>query len=168
MVKKRWIFLVFILLSPFLLNFKVGERVKPFELRDIDGNWFQLKDYCGDSPKVKVDVIILDFFSTDCSPCKRAIEVLKRIKNEYKGVEVFLISFKESERGLRKFFGDNFPFKILMDKYGDTASDYGVIGLPHTVFLDGKCVWMDEIRGEMKEHEKVLREKVEKIIGIRR
>jgi peroxiredoxin len=159
---KRLKFL-FIFLTPFLFSFKIGEKVKLFELRDIDGNWFQLRDYCGEKPKA--DVIILDFFSTDCAPCIRAIGILKKIKADYKRVEVFLISFKESERNLRKFFKESgFPFKILMDKYGDTARDYGVVGLPHTIILDGSCVWRDQIIGEMSEHEKVLREKIEKIL----
>jgi len=155
---------VILLLLPVLLSFKPGEKVKPFELRDIDGNWVQLKDYCGEKPKA--DVIILDFFSTSCAPCIRALEVLKRVKKDYKGVEVFLISFQEREGSLRRYFeGKEMPFTILMDKYGDEARNYGVVGLPYTVLLDSGCIWRDRIIGEMKEHERVLREKIEKILG---
>jgi len=157
---------LFIFLIPFLFAFKPGEKVKPFELRDIDGNWFRLKDYCDKKPEERV--IILDFFSTDCAPCIRAIEVLKRVKKKYKEVEVFLISFKEKEGNLRRFFKDNMPFKILMDKYGDTAKDYSVWGLPHTIILDGSCVWRDQIIGEVSELEKTLSEKIEKILGVKK
>jgi peroxiredoxin Q/BCP len=152
-----------ILRLPLLFAFKIGEKVKPFELRDIDGNYTRLVDYCGEKPKAKV--IILDFFSTECNSCIKALDVLKKIKKEYEGIEVFLISFQEKERSLRKFFeGKEFPFIILMDKFGDEARNYGVWGLPFYVFLDSGCVWRDKIEGEVQDYEKVLRDKVEKIM----
>jgi len=161
MIKKISYCLIIIFSVSVSFGFDKGEKVKLFELRDIDGNMTYLKNYCGDKPKFQV--IILDFFSTSCAPCIKALEFLKKAKDDYKDVEVFLISFKEREGSLRRFFeGKEIPLKILMDKYGDEAKNYGVVGLPHTIFIDRNCVWRESIIGEVSDYEKVLKEKIEK------
>jgi peroxiredoxin len=166
MALEKLTYYLLILLIPFLFSFNVGEKVKPLELRDIDGNLFQLKDYCD---KKKANVIIFDFFSTKCPQCERTIEVLKKVKEEYEGIEVFLISFQDRERKLREFFKKKgMPFRILMDKFGYAARDYGVISLPHTIILDGNCIWRYEIKGEQFDFEKELKEKIEKILEVKK
>ncbi len=141
---------------------KIGEKVPEFYLRDYNGTLYYSRDFCGPNVR-KPSILIIDFFATWCEPCKRSAEIFKKLYLKYnkKGLKVLLISFQEKEGRIRKFAeGNNIPFPILMDKYGDMAKIFKVYGLPRTFILKNDCTLKREIIGELQNLEEELEKEI--------
>lgn len=166
MKKIRLLFLILIAFS--FLSLKSGEKAPSFVLRDIYSKMLIFSERCG-NPSTSKEVIIIDFFATWCEPCKRAVGSLKKILEEFKGnVDIFLISFKESAKSLRGFFGDELPpFTILPDPYGEIATKYEVNALPRTFIISGKdCLIREIFYGEKENYYEELKKNIKKILGV--
>ena len=91
--------------------------------------------------------VLLDFFSTDCAPCKKSLPRLIKLYRKLKkgSVHFFIVALPEEERGREKleayFKRHKVPFQVLLDKYGRAAKDYSSGGekvtLP-SLFIVGK------------------------------
>jgi peroxiredoxin len=159
---------VFLIIPAYAL--KPGEKIKGFELRDYNGEMHYSKNLCGEGVKNQ-GVLIIDFFATWCQPCRRTLEVLKKLYVKYKdkGMRVVLISFQEKERTIREFAEANkVPFPVLMDKYGDMAKGFGVYGLPRTFVIKGDCTIKKQIIGEQINLEEMLEREIEEEVGAKR
>jgi peroxiredoxin len=115
-----------------------GDRIPPFETKDLDGNNVNLADYIGRK------VILLDFWSIYCAPCVEEMPGLIELYNKYKqkGLMVFGISLdsKFNERRLNKFvegFEQTIPYPIIHDSRSEIRQLYGVSTLPTTIIIDG-------------------------------
>jgi len=78
-------------------------------------------------------VVLLDFFSTDCKPCIKALPKLVKLHKKFKGkaVKVVLLALPEKndtdERKLAAFLKKRaLPFLVLVDSYGNVAKKYVV------------------------------------------
>ncbi len=146
-----------------------GSRMPGFVLRDYNGVLHYSSDYCGGHVR-KPRVLIVDFFATWCKPCKKSLPVIERLYDRYhaKGLQVVLIGFQEGESSLRTFaVSNNLPFTVLMDKYGDTAKDFGVFGLPRTYVIGKDCMVIKQIIGEQPQLESVLEHEIKKALHVR-
>ncbi|MFO7665959.1 MAG: TlpA disulfide reductase family protein [Desulfobacterales bacterium] len=141
-----------------------NDAAPPITLRDSSGTYFYLSDYIGSSAKKPVKGIIVNFFASTCDPCKRELPALNSLADEFKqkNIKVVTIGYKE---GFDAFMGMLEDLKvnkpvILSDPYGKAGKEYGVYGLPMTVFIgaDGKV--KEVVRGELTG--KALKEKVAK------
>ena len=131
----------------------VNGSAPPIALRDSQGTYFYLSDYIGSSAKKPAKGIIVNFFASTCDPCKKELPALNSLVDgfEQKSIKVVIIGYKE---GFETFMGmlENLKVDkplILSDPYGKTGNEYGVYGLPMTVFIgaDGKV--KDIVRGEL-------------------
>lgn len=114
--------------------------VSPFDLPNLEGNRFFLKDYVGKN------VLLISFFATWCEPCAREHRQVQRIYEEYKekGFLAVAISVDESSneslvRAYVKRYGLTFP--VLLDNRLEVIRLYGSEqALPLTLLVgrDGK------------------------------
>lgn len=125
-----------------------GEKAPDFSLRDMDGNLVRLSDFAypgKEKPWGKKKKVLIDFFRTDCVPCKKELpEVVGYFNKHKEEVHVMLIALLEADEGREKL--DDFlqknaiPFPILVDAYETVAKKYIVDGesvtLPSLFFLD--------------------------------
>jgi len=129
-----------------------GKPAPPFNLVDL---WtdalVSLEDmaYPGAAkPGAARKPVLLDFFSTDCAPCKKSLPRLVKLYGELnrEKVRFFIVAIPEPERGREKleayFKKHPMPFQVLVDKYGRAARDYASAGdkkveLP-SLFIVGK------------------------------
>jgi len=125
----------------------------PITLRDSSGTYFYLSDYIGPSAKKPVKGLIVNFFASTCDPCRKELPALNSLVDEFKqkNIKVVIIGYKE---GFDAFMGMLEDLKvnkpvILSDPYGKAGKEYGVYGLPMTVFIgaDGKV--KEVVRGEL-------------------
>jgi len=92
--------------------------------------------------------VLLDFFSTDCAPCKKSLPRLVALhkKLEKGSVRFFIVAIPEREQGRKKleayFKEHKVPFQVLVDKYGRAAKDYssggGSVKVPALFIVDIK------------------------------
>lgn len=143
---------------------QAGQEAPPIALRDSSGTYFYLSDYTGPSAKKPVTGVIVNFFASTCDPCKKELPALNSLVDEFtqKNIKVVIIGYKE---GFEEFSGMLEDLKvekpvILSDPYGKTGKEYGVYGLPMTIFIgvDGKV--KEIVKGELTG--KALKEKAAK------
>jgi thiol-disulfide isomerase/thioredoxin len=142
-----------------------NDAAPPIALRDSSGTYFYLSDYTGPSAKKPAKGVIVNFFASTCDPCRKELPALNSLVDELaqKNIKVVIVGYKE---GFDAFMGMLEDLKvdkplILSDPYGKAGKEYGVYGLPMTVFIgaDGKV--KEIIRGEMTG--KMLKEKAAKL-----
>jgi peroxiredoxin len=109
-----------------------GETAADFTLDALNGGTKTLKDFRG-------KVVLLDFWSIGCPPCRRAVPHLVSLYEAYKekGLVVLGVSFDRKEKdSLRGFLSKyNVSYPILLGTM-DTAKKYGVRSIPSVFILD--------------------------------
>jgi len=140
-------------LSPVVLaEPRVGQKAPHVALRDREGALFDLA-------RAKQPVV-LDFFRTDCKPCRRSLPVLSKLHarrgKQLKVVLVALLEEEEGEEKLERFLrATPLPFTVLVDRYGLAAKKYVVRGgtarIPALFVIDRKGVLRARYGGEPKK-----------------
>ncbi len=110
----------------------VGKMAPEFTLSTFDGSPMKLSDSRGKA-------VVLNFWASWCIPCREEAPLLEAAWQALKDREVvFLgVNIQDSEEAARDFvhgFGITFPNG--RDAKGKIAIDYGVYGIPETLFID--------------------------------
>ena len=113
-----------------------------FTLKDLNGNVVSLKD-------LKGKVVVLDFWSTWCVPCKKSFPAMQLAVNTYKNdpaVKFLFIHTWETTKtpveDVKKYIAQSgFNFQVLMDLKDGTGrnaavEDYGVSAIPAKFIID--------------------------------
>lgn len=128
---------------------RAGQKAPRLTLRDFEGRVFNLADqaYPGTArPSRPKQPVVLDFFRTDCPPCKAKLPGLLDLHNKHAaaGLSVVLVALLEpgeGEQKLQAFLAKNpVPFLVIVDRYEDTARrwihDGQSLALPTIVLVD--------------------------------
>lgn len=110
-----------------------------FELTDLDGKTIALKDYKG-------KVVVLNFWGTWCTPCRKETPDLVDLQNQYADRGLLVIGAamdRSNQAGVQTFakqYGVNYPIVIANNTLNHA---YGVIVAPTTFIIDksGKIVY---------------------------
>lgn len=125
-----------------------------------------------DRPGTVRKPVLLDFFSTDCAPCKKSLPRLVALYRKLKpgSAHFFIVALPEKENGRKKleaYFKKNpVPFPVLLDKYGKASKDYSTggerVSFPALFLLDrqGKLRLKMEGEKDKEEFKKVHRKLV--------
>jgi cytochrome c biogenesis protein CcmG/thiol:disulfide interchange protein DsbE len=103
-----------------------------FALEDSSGNTIGLKNYRG-------KVVLLDFWATWCTGCKKEIPWFSEFQRTYGAQGVAVVGVSMDEGGwnvVRPFLAEtHVPYRMLL---GDdpTAQRYGIQNLPDTFLID--------------------------------
>jgi len=125
-----------------LLSEMITVPAPNFTLKDLDGNVVSLKD-------LKGKIVVLDFWSTWCVPCKKSFPAMQLAVNTYKNdasVKFLFIHTWETSKtpveDVKKYIAQSgFNFQVLMDlkdEAGRNAAveDYGVSAIPAKFVID--------------------------------
>ncbi len=121
----------------------VGMPVDEFRLVDLDGKTHSLSQYRG-------KVVLVNFWATWCKPCTTEMPAMQASfdKLRDKGFVVLAINELEDDAKVRdhiKQYGHTFP--VLMDRDNKVANQFGVFGLPVSVFIDQQGRVQEYIKG---------------------
>ena len=128
----------------FSSTFKTGFPAPTFNLKTIEGDYFNLKDQLE-----KQKLLILYFYSQDnddsLTGIKKLVEYFEDhiIQEKY---EVFLINTQEKLQEkdielMKVYLSDNkIPFPILLDNQKKVSGLYNIATLPTAIFLDNNLV----------------------------
>lgn len=99
----------------------------------IDGSPIDMKNYAG-------KIVLINFFTTWCPPCRQEIPSLKKLQDEYgtKGFSVIGISLDESSSKIVVKFIKKMKITYPVAMADDTVNrDFGgVIGIPSSFLID--------------------------------
>jgi peroxiredoxin len=130
----------------------VGTTAEDFRLVDLKGKQQSLSQYRG-------KVVLVNFWATWCKPCTTEMPAMQSTydKLHEKGFVVLAINELEDETRVREHinqYGHTFP--VLMDRDNKVANQFGVFGLPVSVFIDEKGVVREYIKGGLLTEQVIL------------
>ena len=129
----------------------VGMQAEDFSLTDLDGKSQSLSQYRG-------KIVLVNFWATWCKPCTTEMPAMQKIYDKLrdKGFVVLAVNELEDDAKVRehiKQYGHTFP--VLMDRDNKVANQFGVFGLPVSVFIDQEGRVQEYIKGGLLTEEKI-------------
>lgn len=130
----------------------VGTAAEDFLLTDLEGKQQSLSQYRG-------KVVLVNFWATWCKPCTTEMPAMQATYDKLrdKGFVVLAINELEDDAKVREHieqYGHTFP--VLMDRDNKVANQFGVFGLPVSVFIDEKGIVREYIKGGLLTEQKIL------------
>ena len=131
---------------------------------------FTLDDVRAGHPAVSLEAlrgkpVVLNFFGSWCPPCVRELPALEAMAERYKGrvnfVGVTFNDSREAARNLLEKTGVSYP--AAFDAGSELAYDYGIRGMPTTIFIDADGNQVEAKRGEFSEVQ--LRKVIDRLWG---
>jgi peroxiredoxin len=138
----------------------VGTPAEDFQLPNLSGTIQRLSDYRG-------KVVLLNFWATWCKPCTTEMPAMQACydKLREKGFVVLAVNELEDDAKVREHIAQyKHTFPVLMDRDNKVANQFGVFGLPVSVFIDERGIIQEYIKGGLLTEEKIIRT-VERIQG---
>lgn len=121
----------------------IGKAAPPFTLTSLDGVSVSLEQLRGRP-------VVVNFWASWCVPCREEAPLFRELADRQggaSGVAIVGILFQEtSEKSARDFIREyGLAYPNLNDPGINTGVDYGVSGIPETVFIDktGVVRYMD-------------------------
>jgi cytochrome c biogenesis protein CcmG, thiol:disulfide interchange protein DsbE len=124
----------------------IGKRAPDFELPLLDGGGVvRLSDLRG-------QVVVVNFWASWCAPCRDEHPHLQNAWTRYRdqGAVILGVMYQDSAEGARAYLeelGGDWP--ILQDPGARAAIDYGVFGVPETVFIGPDGIVAHKVIGEV-------------------
>ncbi len=122
-----------------LCSFTPGKKFPAASIKSLDGKTVNVTDYIG-----KGKPVIISFWASWCSPCKRELDAMTEIYPEWNkkyGVELLAITIDDS-RGMAKVPGivssKAWPFTVLADTKQELQQALNFQSIPETFLLDGE------------------------------
>jgi peroxiredoxin len=114
----------------------VGAPAPSFANPQMDGTYLMSKNIFGKG------WVLLDFFATDCEPCKKELPELQEMADELgsKGFSVLVIATDTQGTVLVKPFVESQKIRLplVIDRYRVTTERYGVTQIPSVFLVDPK------------------------------
>jgi len=130
----------------------VGTAAEDFRLVDLDGKSQSLSQYRG-------KVVLVNFWATWCKPCTTEMPAMQATYDKLRDKRFVVLAINELEDDAKvrehiKQYGHTFP--VLMDRDNKVANQFGVFGLPVSVFIDEKGVVQEYIKGGLLTEQVIL------------
>jgi peroxiredoxin len=111
----------------------VGKTAPTIRLKTLDGN-----DY--DLAKDSAVVVILDFWTTWCGPCRQALPSLQKFhewtQKTGQPVSLYAVNCGQTDEVVRELWKQKqLSMTVLMDKAGGVADAFNVVALPKTFII---------------------------------
>ncbi len=128
-----------------------GMPASEFSLTDLDGKSHTLDEYRG-------KIVLLNFWATWCKPCTTEMPAMQTAYDQLreKGFVVLAVNELEDEARVREHIQSHkHTFPVLLDRENKVANQYGVFGLPVSVFIDQAGVVQEYIKGGLLTESKI-------------
>ena len=135
-----------------------GAGFPKFKLENLEGDKVSSDDAFADA-----DLILIDFFTYYCKPCKKLMPYVDELQKEYGEYGFKAILFNEDEPEgipLTKTYmkQKEYSFEVLFDVEGDVESYFSVSKQPTTIMLDAEGNIVHRHEGYNKGDEEALEE----------
>lgn len=127
------IIVIIILVVPFYTPPRtlISKPAPDFEFTDIENNKVKLSNFKG-------KVVLIDFMATWCGPCRKQIEILKKLWPKYKDKGVVFMSISVSERDRERLprFSLEYGIEWIIGVCSEAGVKYGITAIPTLVVVD--------------------------------
>jgi cytochrome c biogenesis protein CcmG/thiol:disulfide interchange protein DsbE len=111
-----------------------GSMAPDFSLPALDGSGNIVLS------ELRGDVVVLNFWASWCVPCRREAPALQAAWEDYRdrGVQFIGVNHQDARASAQAYereLGITYP--SVFDPAGDVALDFGLLGLPTTLIVDG-------------------------------
>jgi peroxiredoxin len=129
----------------------VGMQAEDFSLIDLEGKSQSLSHYRG-------KIVLMNFWATWCKSCTTEMPAMQasfdKLRN--KSFVVLAINELEDDATVREHIKQHgYTYPVLMDRDNKVANQFGVFGLPVSVFVDEKGVVQGYIKGGLLTEQKI-------------
>lgn len=122
---------------------QLGEAATDFALTDVSGKEVRLSALRGHP-------ILLTFWASWCEPCKAEMPEIQKAYERHKdrGFVVLAVNFGEKSEKAKTFTeARGLSFPVLVDRRANVASQYSVVSLPVSLFIDSEGVVRERVFG---------------------
>ena len=129
----------------------VGMQAEDFRLMDLTGKEQSLSQYRG-------KIVLLNFWATWCKPCTTEMPAMQASfdKLHDKGFVVIAVNELEDDARVREHIKQyGHTFTVLMDRDNKVANQFGVFGLPVSVFIDQEGRVQEYVKGGLLTEQKI-------------
>lgn len=94
---------------------------------------------------------LLNLFASWCAPCIEELPLLQQLANA--GLPVVGIAWKDTEEGLKGFFGGDGtgPYHMIGMDRGGMAVTYGITGVPESLLIGADGLVVAHVRGGLSQ-----------------
>lgn len=154
----------FLLIISVLVLPAFASEAPNFTLENLEGELFTLSDYVGEGP------IVISFWATWCTPCKKELPHLQALTNNYNDDGLTLITIAEdapkTQPKVRPYIkSKKFTFPVLLDPDNEILHLFQGSALPYQVIIDNDGNILETHQGYNPGDEILLEEKIEKILN---
>lgn len=128
-----------------------GMPAAGFSLTDLYGKAHSLEQYKG-------KIVLVNFWATWCKPCTSEMPAMQTVYDQLRDKDfvVLAVNELEDEAKVREHIQQyNHTFPVLLDRENQVANQYGVFGLPVSVFIDQQGVVQEYIKGGLLTERKI-------------
>lgn len=146
-------------------NDKKLKKVASVLLENMDGDEMNTSELEFDGP------VIISFWATWCSPCKRELNTIHDLYIDWQdetGVNLVAVSVDDQKtmNSVSMYVnGKGWDYLVLMDPNGDFKRAMGVNNVPHTFLLDAEGNIVYSHNNYAPGDELILREELKKLTG---
>ena len=128
-----------------------GMPAAGFSLTDLQGKAHSLEQYKG-------KIVLVNFWATWCKPCTSEMPAMQTVYDQLRDKDfvVLAVNELEDEAKVREHIQQyKHTFPVLLDRENQVANQYGVFGLPVSVFIDQQGVVQEYIKGGLLTERKI-------------
>ncbi len=128
-----------------------GMPAAGFSLTDLYGKAHSLEQYKG-------KIVLVNFWATWCKPCTSEMPAMQTVYDQLRDKDfvVLAVNELEDEAKVREHIQQyNHTFPVLLDRENQVANQYGVFGLPVSVFIDQQGVVQEYTKGGLLTERKI-------------
>ncbi|CBK40401.1 Thiol-disulfide oxidoreductase [Nitrospira defluvii] len=128
-----------------------GMPASGFSLTDLHGKTHSLEQYRG-------KIVLVNFWATWCKPCTSEMPAMQTVYEQLRDKDfvVLAVNELEDEAKVREHIQQyQHTFPVLLDRENQVANQYGVFGLPVSVFIDQQGVVQEYIKGGLLTERKI-------------
>ncbi|TAJ11666.1 TlpA family protein disulfide reductase [Marinilabiliaceae bacterium JC017] len=139
------------------INIEEDQEVVPFHYTDINGNVI-FSEGC------KGKVVVVNFWSLSCGPCRKEIPQLNSLVEKFKAKEVVFVALTmdSPKEALVRSFLPAHPFKyqiVLTD-----SRDYNIFSYPTHIIIDQQQKVVVKLSGASEDNIKKMEETIERLL----
>ena len=129
---KKLTIIIILLATAFLFSGEQRQKTADFELLDSEGNSVKLSE-------VNDKLVLIDFWATWCTPCKKALPHLSRFQQEYEGdLTILAINIdkpRHKEKAKAYIQTNDYKFTNHFDPEQATMKMFNVVNPPRTILV---------------------------------
>ncbi|HYK74068.1 MAG TPA: redoxin domain-containing protein [Pseudoneobacillus sp.] len=130
-------------IEPASAGIKIGTKAPDFELKTLNGESVKLSELKGKK-------VILNFWATWCPPCKAEMPEMQKYYEEIPDDITILAVNIDPQLDVQKFVDEmGITFTIPLDDDDLVSTEYQIISIPTTFFIDTKGIIREKHVGAM-------------------